>query len=295
MTTTNLELDRWQPLLACLEFTVRNAPKAWTIQTQSKDWDFGPYLQAEYVDGEIIAEITGNKYLQPTLSVHGEHRLQFLGWNKPSGYEYPNWYKVVPHTLEGHEEIARLWVETLLEVYGMDDRWRFEVSPLRIEYLRAWRWSMCDTRMVGTFRLTDRFGKTRDDQRAEIARTIAHKKFCDELARQVRIVFSRAKQLGLAGTDLIRLAQCESNKEVQKVVTELVYAGESSIGMAITSDDIQTLGLYREVEFDEMERFEFLEERATFQEQHLTSRVDLEMAKEYGFTPQQAKEMSLYL
>jgi hypothetical protein len=295
MTTTPDDMSKWQPLVACLEFNARNADQAWTVQTQSKDWDFGPYIQAQYVDDEIVAEITSNQFLQPHMSIHGEHRMQFLGWKKPWGYDYPNWYKVVPNTVDGHEQIAKLWVKTLLEVYCMDDRWRFEVAPLRIEYIRAWRWCMCDTRMVGTFRLTDRFGKTRDDQRAEIAQAIAQQKIWDELAREVRFVFIRAKSLGLAGTDLIRLAQCEFNKDVQKVVTELVYTGESEIGMVITSDDIKSLGLFSEIEFDELERVEFLEGRATFQERHPKSRVDLEMAKEYGFTPQQAEEMSLYL
>ena len=264
MTTTKLELDRWQPLVACLEFTARNAQQAWTVQTESKDWDFGPYIQAQYVDGEIIAEITGNKFLQPALSINGEHRLIFLGWKKPSGYDYPNWYKVIPHTVEGHEQIANLWVKSLLEVYGMDEGWRFEVAPLRIEFIRAWRWAMCDTRMVGTFRLTDRFGNTRDDQRAEIAKAIAQQKIWDELANKVRLVFSRAKSLGLAGTDLIRLAQCEATKEVQKVVTELVYAGESEIGIRLSSEDIRILDLYRDLEFDEFTGLEFKESHSDF-------------------------------
>lgn len=264
MTTTNLELDRWQPLVACLDFTARNAQQAWTVQTQSKDWDFGPYIQAQYVDDEIIAEITSNQFLQPQMSIHGEHRMQFLGWKKPSGYEYPNWYKVVPNTIDGHEEIANLWLKTLLEVYGMDEKWRFEVAPLRIEYIRAWRWSMCDTRMVGTYRLTDRFGNTRDDQRAEIAKAIAQQKIWDELASKVRLVFSRAKSLGLAGTDLIRLAQCEATKEVQKVVAELVYVGESEIGIRLSSEDIKTLDLYRDFEFDEFAGLEYKESHSDF-------------------------------
>jgi hypothetical protein len=58
MTTTNLILEKWTPLVNALEFTVRNARDAWTVQTESKDWDFGPYIQAQYVNGEIIAEIT---------------------------------------------------------------------------------------------------------------------------------------------------------------------------------------------------------------------------------------------
>jgi hypothetical protein len=169
MTTTNVNLEKWTPLVNALEFTVRNARDAWTVQTESKDWDFGPYIQAQYVNGEIIAEITSSKFLEPALPIHSEHRMQFMGWQKPFGHDYPNWYKVIPHTVNGHEEIARLWVKTLVEIYGMKPEWRLSVAPMSIDFIRAWRWEMCDTRIVGSYRLVDRHGLTQAEHASEEA------------------------------------------------------------------------------------------------------------------------------
>jgi hypothetical protein len=264
MTTTNLVLDRWQPLVACLEFTVRNARDAWTVQTESKDWDFGPYIQAQYVDGEILAEITSSKFLEPELPIHKEHQLQFLGWQKPYGYDYPNWYKVVPHTVDGHEQIAKLWVKTLVEIYGMDERWRFEVAPLSIEFIRAWRWEMCSTRIVGRYQLVDRNGMTRAEQRIHEAQKAAQSQEDKDLVWEVRQLLRRGKTLKLAGTDLIRLAKCEARPEVVKIITELVYAGETELEFTVNKEDVHNLELYREIEFDDFAGLEYLERHADF-------------------------------
>jgi hypothetical protein len=264
MTTTNVNLEKWTPLVNALEFTVRNARDAWTVQTESKDWDFGPYIQAQYVNGEIIAEITSSKFLEPALPIHSEHRMQFMGWQKPFGHDYPNWYKVIPHTVNGHEEIARLWVKTLVEIYGMKPEWRLSVAPMSIDFIRAWRWEMCDTRIVGSYRLVDRHGLTQAEIREREARRSIQSTIDKDLAWEVRQLLGRGKTLKLAGTDLIRLAQCEAKPEVVKIVTQLVYAGESQLEFNVTSDDVQNLELYREIEFDEFAGHEFLESHADF-------------------------------
>jgi hypothetical protein len=44
----------------------------------------------------------------------------------------------------------------------------------------------------------------------------------------------------------------------------LVYAGESELEFNVTSDDVQNLELYREIEFDEFAGHEFLESHADF-------------------------------
>lgn len=264
MTTNQLIDQTWQPLQACLEFTVRNAQHAWTVQTHSREWDFGPYVQARYLNGEIIAEITSNAFLQPGLPIHAEQRLRFLGWVKPFGNKYPNWYRVVPHTLEGHESIATLWVNTLIQVYGMNEQWRFTVAPLSIDFIRGWRNEMTPSRAISTYKLKDTRGRTQIEERQALQVQAEQQKFDEKLSYEVGTLLSRAKKLGLAGTDLIRLAQCEASADVVKAVTVLVYAGHSKTGIRVAKEDVDELELYREIEFDEFARVEFLETNAIF-------------------------------
>lgn len=264
MTTNQLIDQKWQPLQTCLEFTVRNAQQAWTVQTHSRKWDFGPYIQAQYLDGEIIAEITSNAFLQPGLPIHAEQRLRFLGWQKPFGNDYPNWYKVVPHTLDGHEAISTLWVNTLIQVYGMDEHWRFTVAPLSIDFIRAWRNEMMPSRAISTYKLLDTKGRTQEHKRIALEECAKQKEQAQNLSYEVGALLSRAKKLGLAGTDLIRLAQCEATKDVVKTVTALVYAGQNAAGIHVAKSDVDELELYRSLEFDEFEGIEFLESKSDF-------------------------------
>jgi hypothetical protein len=264
--TTNQNLDKWEPLVAALDFTLRNARTDWTVQTISKDWDFGPYLQAHYVDSEIIAEITSNYFLQPAMSIHGEHKLRMLGWNRPHGYDYPNWYKVVPHNLQGHEDIAKLWVKTLVESYGMNERWRFSVAPMSIEFVRAWRNEMVPSRVVGTYQLVDSQGVSKPQSNKQVAQKAKAVKKTEDIAAQVQRVLDRGKKLGLAGTDLIRLAQCEASDDVVKSVTALVYGSPAGHGVRAAQDEIQELDLYRPMEFDDFAGADFLESQSVFPE-----------------------------
>ena len=264
MKTDEKTLQMWQPLVACLEFTLRNAKQAWTVQTHSRQWEFGPYIQAQYIDGEIHAEITSNNFLRPALSIHDEQRLRFLGWQRPFGLDYPNWFKVVPHTLQGQEELAKLWVQTLVEVYGMDSHWRFTVAPLSIDFIRAWRNEMMPSRAISTFKLFNTRGYSQPEVRQIRAKRVAEKQQAEQIASEVSVLLTRAKKLGLAGTDLIRLAQCEATKEVNKAITALVYAGQGAAGIAIAKADVDELELYRTLEFDEFEGIEYIESKSDF-------------------------------
>jgi hypothetical protein len=123
---------------------------------------------------------------------------------------------------------------------------------------------MCDTRIVGSYRLVDRHGLTQAEIREREARRSIQSTIEKDLAWDVRQLLGRGKTLKLAGTDLIRLAQCEAKPEVVKIVTQLVYAGESELEFNVTSDDVQNLELYREIEFDEFAGHEFLESHADF-------------------------------
>ena len=264
MKTDEKTLQMWQPLAACLEFTLRNAQQAWTVQTHSRQWEFGPYIQAQYIDGEIHAEITSNSFLRPALSIHDEQRLRFLGWQRPFGLDYPNWFKVVPHTLQGQEDLAKLWVQTLVEVYGMDSHWRFTVAPLSIDFIRAWRNEMMPSRAISTFKLFNTRGYSQPEVRQIRAKRVAEKQQAEQIASEVSVLLTRAKKLGLAGTDLIRLAQCEATKEVMKAITALVYAGQGAAGIAIAKADVDELELYRTLEFDEFEGIEYIESKSDF-------------------------------
>ena len=264
MKTDEKTLQMWQPLVACLEFTLRNAQQAWTVQTHSRQWEFGPYIQAQYIDGEIHAEITSNNFLRPALSIHDEQRLRFLGWQRPFGLDHPNWFKVVPHTLQGQEDLAKLWVKTLVEVYGMDSHWRFTVAPLSIDFIRAWRNEMMPSRAISTFKLFNTRGYSQPEVRQIRAKRVAEKQQAKQIASEVSVLLTRAKKLGLAGTDLIRLAQCEATKEVIKAITALVYAGQGAAGIAITKADVEELELYRTLEFDEFEGIEYIESKSDF-------------------------------
>ena len=264
MKTDEKTLQMWQPLVACLEFTLRNAQQTWTVQTHSRQWEFGPYIQAQYIDGEIHAEITSNNFLRPALSIHDEQRLRFLGWQRPFDLDHPNWFKVVPHTLQGQEDLAKLWVQTLVEVYGMDSRWRFTVAPLSIDFIRAWRNEMMPSRAISTFKLFNTRGYSQPEVRQIRAKRVAEKQQAEVIASEVSVLLTRAKKLGLAGTDLIRLAQCEGSKEVIKAITALVYAGQGAAGIAIAKADVDELELYRTLEFDEFEGIEYIESKSDF-------------------------------
>jgi hypothetical protein len=264
MKTDQKTLMTWQPLVASLEFTLRNAQQAWTVQTHSRQWEFGPYVQAQYIDGEIHAEITSNNFLRPGLSTHDEQRLRFLGWQRPFGLDHPNWFKVVPHTLQGHEDLAKIWVRTLIEVYGMDSHWRFTVAPLSIDFIRAWRSEMMPSRALSTFKLLNTKGITQPQVRQLRAKRAEEKQRAVAIADEVSVLLTRAKKLGLAGTDLIRLAQCEGSKESIKAITALVYAGPGAAGISVAKADVDELELYRTIELDEFEGLEFYERKSDF-------------------------------
>ena len=167
--------------------------------------------------------------------------------------DHPNWFKVVPHTLQGQEDLAKLWVQTLVEVYGMDSHWRFTVAPLSIDFIRAWRNEMMPSRAISTFKLFNTRGYSQPEVRQIRAKRVAEKQQAEQIASEVSVLLTRAKKLGLAGTDLIRLAQCEGSKEVIKAITALVYAGQGAAGIAIAKADVDELELYRTLEFDEFE------------------------------------------
>jgi hypothetical protein len=267
MTATKNNLAMWHPLVVALEFTARNSKNSWTVQTHSRKWEFGPYLKAQYVGDRIYAEITSNNFLLPGLSPDAEGRLQFLGWHKPSGLDHPNWFIVVPHTVQGHETLANLWIRSLFEVYGLDPHWRFTVKPLSIEFIRAWRSAMMPSRAISTFKLQNSDGLTQQDVRnipAEVNVRPPVKPTHNDVPRQIEVLLSRAKKLGLAGTDLIRLAQCEASSEVVRSVTALVYGSPRTTGVSVSKEDIYELDLYRSLEFDEIEGQEFAERNSDF-------------------------------
>jgi hypothetical protein len=202
--------------------------------------------------------------LQPGLPIHAEQRLRFLGWQKPFGNDYPNWYKVVPHTLEGHETIATLWVNTLIQVYGMDQHWRFTVAPLSIDFIRAWRNEMMPSRAISTYKLRDTKGRTQGQKRLVLQECAKQQEIAEKLSYEVGVLLNRAKKLGLAGTDLVRLAQCEASSDVVKAITALVYAGQNAAGIHVAKADVDELELYRSLEFDEFEGLEFIESKSDF-------------------------------
>lgn len=250
---------KWQPLVAALEFTVRFATKAWTVQTESTTWEFGPYVQVQYVDDEVHAEITSNTYMRPKLSSEQEWMLHFLGWETYEDdmlEEYPNWTKIVPNTIDGHREVAELWVRSLIYIYGMDEKWRFRTGIVNPIFLNEWRRLMTPNRLPGVFQLKPfarRYTANSEKTSLEKARETA------SIIYGIECVFRDARKLKLYGTDLIRLASARQKPEVVKAITELVNAGKTSFGYYPSSEVANELGLYQDVEFDELAGQEFKE------------------------------------
>ena len=106
---------------------------AFTVQCHSALFEFGPYIQAQFLDDFIEVEITSNKYLNPTLTNLGMERMEALGWNAPdpdSENDHPNYWAEFPRTPEGLMQSAQLWVRTLKQVFDLPMNTRFNISPI---------------------------------------------------------------------------------------------------------------------------------------------------------------------
>ena len=112
--------------------------------------------------------------------------------------------------------------------------------------------------------MRDTKGRTQGQKRLVLQERAKQQEVAEKLSYDVGVLLNRAKKLGLAGTDLIRLAQCEASGDVVKAITSLVYAGQSAAGIRVAKSDVDELELYRSLEFDEFEGLEFIESKKDF-------------------------------
>ena len=118
----------WRKLVAALEVCLDEyEPQAFTVQTKSKLFEFGPYVQAQYLDDEIEIEITSNQFLRPHISDFYIQRMEFLGWNLPDENDHPNFWLSIPNTPEAKKWAAKLWVRTLIMVFHLPLSTHFEM------------------------------------------------------------------------------------------------------------------------------------------------------------------------
>ena len=106
---------------------------AFTVQCKSQRFEFGPYVQAQFLDDFIEVEVTSNKYLNPTLNELGMRKMESLGWTAPdpdSENDHPNYWAEFPRTPEGMMQSAQLWVRTLLQVFAVPINTIFNISPI---------------------------------------------------------------------------------------------------------------------------------------------------------------------
>ena len=106
---------------------------AFTVQTRSRAYEFGPYVQAQWLDDEIEIEITSNKFLNPPLDGFYEQRMEFLGWNAPDDNDHPNYWIAIPNTPESKRWAAEQWVRTLRLVYKLSTLCQVEISPVNLK------------------------------------------------------------------------------------------------------------------------------------------------------------------
>lgn len=236
----------WAPLVTALSRTIREAKVAWTVNTHSARWDFGPYVQVCYFpeDNEFLAEITSNRFLDPAMPEFDEHRMRFLGWNPPVDSDYPNWYRIFPMTEAAFNEAANLWVRTLLECYGLMPEWRFQISPMDMNLFRQWHDVLVNFYGVGSYRLVDAKGRTK----AELDRIEANQKSFDanmhEIHGEIRYILTRAEKLGLYGAELITLASSMASAEVEAEMRRIIYCGVDETFYYFTSDRLEALGIF---------------------------------------------------
>lgn len=74
---------------------------SWCVSVTGEPKDGGclPYLQFAGDDELVLAEVSGNEFLEESLALDaGQHEtLQALGWSPPDGEHRPNWWCEVPH------------------------------------------------------------------------------------------------------------------------------------------------------------------------------------------------------
>jgi hypothetical protein len=256
--------DPWSALVDALEFMADIKDYGWTVQLDTPQWEFGPYVQACYLDelDEYVGEITSNAYMRPSLSEHGEHKLRFLGWIPPQDSDYPNWYRPYPNTPEGKREIAKLWVQTLVEVFEIPLQSVFNVAPLRRSHIDEWRKHAFDFYQVSHFRLVDRFGNTR--QQCRLLDKALSEREQQELHREVKSFVS--KYPGASGATWIALGQQFASPAVVHELKRLLYTPEGVREYGYWPSTCEQYGFYRDFDFDERAGKEYEEEHSVFPE-----------------------------
>jgi len=132
------EFDKdWIRLVFALNWCLKDYdPIAFTVQVKNPIYESGPYVQAQYLDDEIEIEITSNRYLDPPISEFYVQRIILLGWNEPDEDDHPNFWKVVPNTIEGRLEAATLWVRTLNLAFDVPVKSAFRFAPTNMNAYR---------------------------------------------------------------------------------------------------------------------------------------------------------------
>ena len=242
----------WTPLVTALSRTIRSARVAWTVNTHSAQWDFGPYVQVCYFpeDNEFLAEITSNRFLDPAMPEFDEHRMRFLGWNPPVDSDYPNWYRILPMSESAYDEAASLWVRSLVECYGLTPQWRFQIAPMDVSLFRQWDDVMVNFYGAGSYRLIDAKGRTKveRDQIEQYKKSLNSN--MHEIHGEIRYILTRAETLGLYGAELITLASSMASAQVVAEMQRIIYCGLDESFYYFTRDRLAALGIFETSEIE---------------------------------------------
>ncbi len=262
--------SEWIRLVYGLKWCLDNYdPVAFTMQADNSLFEFGPYVQAQYLEDTIEIEVTSNKYLRPGLSEFMIQRMEFLGWNLPDDEDHPNFWISIPNTEEWREWAAKLWVRTLDLVFQIPRNTHFELAPFMPsahwevgKYLFHSRLPMHFTlfktqlaQVLSDAQSQTSGNETNGDEHVQTADSNAERpanpgdnSLSPELENAVSFaayrVLSRGLDLGLQGTELIELAETMGSKLVVNRVRELVYGTRPRKKIGFTDEQLAKLSIH---------------------------------------------------
>ena len=111
-----------------------NRPGRWVLIANDARRDNRFWQALAFEDGSLIVEGVSNRYLESTelLSSADEEKLTQLEWKAPDPFSSPNWRRVEPTTSPATADVARQAVQTLREVFRMDDEDRLLIKTFAV-------------------------------------------------------------------------------------------------------------------------------------------------------------------
>ena len=109
-------------------------PGRWILIAQETQSANRFWQALAFEDGSLIVEVVSNHYLdgKDRLSAAAEEKLNLLGWEAPGPLSSPNWSRVEPTTNPAIAQVVWQAIQTLREVFEMDDEDRLLVTTFAV-------------------------------------------------------------------------------------------------------------------------------------------------------------------